>query len=82
MLKFLLYLIIIYYCVRLLFRFLTPFIIKKIFSSFSERSDLFNKDSNLKKHKSGDTEVSYKKNKSVDPGGEYVDFEEEINNDQ
>ena len=81
MLKFLLYLIIIYYCVRLFFRLLTPFIIKKIFSRFSEGSDLFNKDSNLKKHKSGDTEVSYKKNKSVDPGGEYVDFEEEINND-
>ena len=81
MLKFLLYLIIIYYCVRFIFRFLTPFIIKKIFSNFSERSDLFKKDSHIKRHKSGDTEVSYKKDKNVDPGGEYVDFEEEINND-
>lgn len=81
MLKFLLYLIVIYYCVRMLFRFLTPFIIKKIFSRFTKSSDLFNKDSNFKRHNSGDTEVTYKKNKNVDPGGEYVDFEEEINND-
>ena len=35
---------------------------------------------NNKKYHNGDTEVSYKKDKNIDPGGEYVDFEE-FNND-
>tara|TARA_S200000501_G_scaffold223938_1_gene210009 strand:+ start:2567 stop:2725 length:159 start_codon:yes stop_codon:yes gene_type:complete len=35
-----------------------------------------NKKTNYKKHRNGDTEVSYKKNQNIDPGGEYVDFED------
>ena len=33
-------------------------------------------DNKYKKHRNGDTEVSYKKNQNIDPGGEYVDFED------
>ncbi len=36
----------------------------------------YNKKTNYKKHHAGDTEVSYKKDKNIDPGGEYVDFED------
>ena len=31
---------------------------------------------NYKKHHSGNTEVSYKEDKNIDPGGEYIDFED------
>ena len=34
------------------------------------------KKENFKKQKKGDTEVSYQKKTNIDPGGEYVDFED------
>ena len=43
------------------------------------QEDLFKRKSNpsnFNKKKSGDTEVSYKKENDIDPGGEYVDFED------
>ena len=42
--------------------------IKKDFPSKSKEHD-------YKKHHQGDTEVSYKKDNNIDPGGDYVDFE-------
>ena len=38
------------------------------------------KKSTYTEHKSGETVVQYKKDKNVDPGGEYVEFED-LNND-
>ena len=35
---------------------------------------------NYKKYQEGETEVSYKKDDNIDPGGEYVDFED-LNDD-
>ena len=35
----------------------------------------FTKD-DYKKHRNGETEFSYHKDQSIDPGGDYVDFEE------
>ena len=34
------------------------------------------KNDNYKKQQKGDTEVSYKEDTNIDPGGEYVDFED------
>ena len=77
MIKFLLYVILFYFCFKFLFRLIAPFLLKKMASKLQE--DLFKRtsnSSNFNKKKSGDTEVSYKKENDIDPGGEYVDFED------
>ena len=77
MLKFFLFLIIFYYCVKFLFRLFLPFFVRNIF--FKIQKDINKKtrrQENYKKYSNGETEFSYKKDKNIDPGGEYVDFEE------
>ena len=76
MLKFLLSLIIIYYCLKLLVRFIAPFLLKNIIFKVQKDMNKRNKTTNYRKHRNGDTEVSYTKNQNIDPGGEYVDFED------
>ena len=76
MLKFLFSLIIIYYCLKLLLRFLAPFLLKNMITKIQKDMSKKNKKTNYKQHRNGDTEVSYKKNQNIDPGGEYVDFED------
>ena len=54
-----------------------PFFFKKMVSKMHK--DLNRKGSeqnNYKKHRTGDAEVSYKEDNSIDPGGEYVEFED------
>ena len=76
MLKFFFYLFIFYYCIKLLIRFLAPFLFKSMVSKLQKNMNKKHNKTEFKKHNEGDTEVSYKKDKNIDPGGEYVDFED------
>ena len=74
--------ILLYFCVLIF----APIIGRVFFKSWINKiqKDLHKKSTkkdNYKQYQKGDTEVSYKKNKNVDPGGEYVDFEE-LNDDE
>ena len=76
LLKFILYAIIFYYCFIFLSRLLAGFFLKRWMDNI--KKDLYSKPKkdNLQKQRVGDTEVSYKKDNDIDPGGEYVDFED------
>ena len=65
-----------YFIMKFLFRILAPIFLKKLVSKMQKERYKKQKSENFKTHVDGDTEVSYKKDKSVDPGGEYVDFED------
>ena len=76
LLKFILYAVFFYYCFiffsRVIARFFLTRWMNKIKKDFQSKS----KEHDYKKHHQGDTEVSYKKDNNIDPGGDYVDFED------
>ncbi len=77
-----LYSILLYFCIVIF----APIIGRFFFKSWINKiqKDLHKKSKqqdDYQQYNKGDTEVSYKKNKNVDPGGEYVDFEE-LNDDE
>ena len=72
-----LYAILLYFLFVTLIPILARFFLNRWIHKFQK--DLHQKSEkreNHKKYRNGDTEVSYKKDKNIDPGGEYVDFEE------
>ena len=78
---------VILYAILLYFLFITliPILARFFFKRWIHKvqKDLHKqskKKENYTKYHEGDTEVSYKKDTNIDPGGEYVDFEE-FNND-
>lgn len=76
-----LYAILLYFLFITLIPILARFFLKRLIHKVQK--DLHKKSKkkeNYTKHHEGNTEVSYKKDKNIDPGGEYVDFEE-FNND-
>ena len=77
-----LYSIILYFCILIFAPIVSRFFFKswvnKIQKDLHQKSK---KKDNYQQYNKGDTEVSYKKNQNVDPGGEYVDFEE-LNDDE
>ena len=78
LLKFILYAIVIYYCILFLFRFLVRFFLKRWMYKFQNNMQQKSHSKKYKEHNNGDTVVQYKKdsNETSDPGGEYVDFED------
>ena len=76
LLKFILYAVVFYYCFIFVSRFLVRFFFKKWMHKMQrDVKQKFKKD-DYKKHRNGETEFSYQKDQSIDPGGDYVDFEE------
>ncbi|MAQ69862.1 MAG: hypothetical protein CMD23_02055 [Flavobacteriales bacterium] len=76
-----LYAILLYFLFVTFIPILARFFLKRWI--YKVQKDLHKKSKNKddrKKYHDGETEVSYKKDKNIDPGGEYVDFEE-FNND-
>ena len=78
--NFILWTVFIYYlfsfCARLLLPILLKFFFKRMTKKFNNKSDTSNKHSDYTERNEGDTTVRYKKDKRVDPGGEYVEYEE------
>tara|TARA_B100000965_G_C19531112_1_gene731163 strand:- start:1122 stop:1355 length:234 start_codon:yes stop_codon:yes gene_type:complete len=74
MIKLILWALIFYYVIRVLFRFLFPFFIKYFIKNMLNKKT--HSHSQYKEKKTGDTVLKYKKNKNIDPGGDYVDYEE------
>ena len=72
-----LYAILLYFLIITLIPILARFFFKrwinKVHKDLHKQSK---KKDDHKKYHDGDTEVSYKKDQNIDPGGEYVDFEE------
>jgi len=80
-LQFILWTIIIYYvfsfCIRLIAPILVKLFFKKMTNNFNQNSrGSSTKRSDFVEREKGDTTVIYKKDKKVDPGGDYVDYEE------
>ena len=78
LLKFILYAIIIYYCILFFSRFFLTFLLKRWAQKFQKNMKNQSNPNNYKEHQEGETVVQYKKktNSKSDPGGEYVDFED------
>ena len=76
LLKFILYAIVFYYFFIFLSRFLAGFFLKRWMHKIKKDVEKKSKNDNYKKQQKGDTEVSYKEDTNIDPGGEYVDFED------
>tara|TARA_Y100001968_G_C19422060_1_gene752312 strand:- start:1616 stop:1873 length:258 start_codon:yes stop_codon:yes gene_type:complete len=78
LLKFILYAIIIYYCILFFSRFLFRFLLKRWAYKFHKKMKQKSSSDYYKERKEGETVVQYKKqNRSKsDPGGEYIDFED------
>ena len=79
-LKFILYAIVFYYCFLFITRFLVKFFLTRWINKVNKNIHQKQKKSTYKEHESGETVVQYKKDKNVDPGGDYVEFED-INNE-
>ena len=62
-----------YYGFKYIIKRAPSFLLKRFMKHMQNRSK---KGSNYNSYQSGDTEVSYKKDKQVDPGGDYVEFED------
>ncbi len=75
------WIIIIYYCLRFVSRFLLIFFVKRWSKKMQENMHK-KSNNNYTEHKDGETVVQYKKTSKSksDPGGEYVDFED-VNDD-
>ena len=80
LLKFILYAIIIYYCCVFISRFLLGFFLRRLSRKVKENIKKQSEKTNYKEHTDGETVVTYKKEKEVDPGGDYVEYED-LNND-
>ena len=78
--KFILYAIIFYYCFLFITRFLVKFFLTRWINKVNKNIHKKQKKPTYKEHESGDTVVQYKKDKNVDPGGDYVEFED-VNNE-
>ena len=78
LLKFILYAIVIYYCILFFFRFLVRFFLKRWIYKFQNSMQEKSRSKNYEEQNKGETVVQYKKdsNDKSDPGGEYVDFED------
>tara|TARA_B100001250_G_C19591628_1_gene696610 strand:+ start:338 stop:589 length:252 start_codon:yes stop_codon:yes gene_type:complete len=63
----------IYYGFKYIIKRAPSFLLKRWMKNMQRRSK---QDVTYKSYQEGDTEVSYKKDKQVDPGGDYVDFED------
>ena len=75
-LKFILYAIVLYYCFIFLSRFLLRIFLKRWTSKLKKKFKTKQHVNPYKEQKKGETVVQYKKDDNVDPGGEYVDFED------
>jgi len=80
LLKFILYAIIIYYCFKFLSRLIVPFLLKRWMNQMKQNITKKTNNHDYTERKSGETVVQYKKDDNIDPGGEYVDFED-LNNE-
>ena len=76
LLKYILYIILFYYCFLYISRFLVKYFIKKWVNKIQNDLNKKSKSSHFHKHSNGETEFSQDKEKPIDPGGDYVDFEE------
>ena len=76
LLKLILYAVIFYYCFIFLSRLIAGFFLKKWMNKIKKDFDQKPKTDFYKKHHDDETEVSYKKDNNIDPGGDYVDFED------
>ena len=77
-----LYAILLYFLIINLIPILARFFLKRWMNKFHKDLDKKSKKKDdYAKYHYGDTEVSYKKDQNIDPGGEYVDFEE-FNHDE
>tara|TARA_Y100001968_G_C19428444_1_gene755708 strand:- start:2141 stop:2383 length:243 start_codon:yes stop_codon:yes gene_type:complete len=74
LLKFILYAIVIYYCIKFLSRLFVSFFLKRLANKMTE--NIKKKTNSYSEQKKGETVVQYKKDDNIDPGGEYVDFED------
>ena len=78
LLKFILYAIIIYYCIIFFSRFFLTLVLKRWANKFQKNMKNQANSNNYHERQEGETVVQYKKktNSTSDPGGEYVDFED------
>ena len=80
LLKFILYAVIFYYCFLFLSRYVLSFFLKKWVNKMNQNFNQKKKKNNYQEHSQGETVIQYKDDKKVDPGGEYVEFED-LNNE-
>jgi len=78
LLKFILYALIIYYCILFFSRFIFKFLLTRLANKFKKNMERNSHSNNFAEHRKGETVVQYKKDNKTksDPGGEYVDFED------
>ena len=76
LLKFILYVILFYYAFIYISKKLINLFLKRWINKINKDLHKQSNRSNFQKHSNGETEFSHEKEKVVDPGGDYVDFEE------
>ena len=67
------FLFFLYYGFKYIIKHAPSFLLKRWIKNIQKGAK---QDNSYKRYKSGETEVSYKQDEQVDPGGDYVDFED------